>query len=127
MDKRFFLGLVILFALHTLEEILTAFWSTDPSIISLATHLGVQPFAIYSVIQIVAYIFLVVLSLLLHTRYERWTLPLLGFVLISEFSHPIAAIQVGGYVPGLVTGTALAIAGVLFWTGMWDRMSAHGN
>lgn len=104
---------IVLFILHTLEETLTFFWSTDASIQILSDVFSLSPMGIYWSVQILLYGFLFLLLFL--EKPKKFLLFVLGLILLFEFSHTAEFFIAGIYLPGLVSGTILGLLGLAYW------------
>ena len=119
--KRIVVISTVLFALHSAEEALTKFWETDPSFLLTKTF-GLKPEVAYWLAQSLLYIFLFLTYRYLHTPREKATLFVLGVILAFEFWHPLATLQAGTYVSGLVTGMLISVFSVWYWVKLYNYL-----
>lgn len=104
-----------LFAIHTIEEAVTLFWTRDVSVQWLSNILNLSHFVSYWLVQIVLYLFLFALIFLTFKKPANFFYAILGFILLGEFQHVWATISVGQYVSGLYTGILLCLFSIYFW------------
>ncbi len=111
-----FIGIAFfLLIIHTVEEAVFRLWATDPITLLVSNFVNIQPIWVYWIGQIILYIFLLYLLLADNARRLRWTLVLLGIILLLEFVHPFVAFQSQHYEAGLYSGTILGLYGFLYW------------
>ena len=108
----------LLFIAHGIEEMLTGFYEVDAwdralfePLAFLSTH-G----AMFATFQVMLWLMLIVsFVLLLNERMRLYALSLIGIVYLFELHHPIKALLVGGYYPGLITSLLFPIIAYFFW------------
>jgi tryptophan-rich sensory protein len=107
--------IVPLFILHLLEEIKTGFYKTDLSIQILSKYLNTTPEITFFVIQIILFVFLGILLFIIFSKKQIpfFLVLFLDIILLYEFLHTYEAIRIGGYTPGVITGTILGIMGLI--------------
>ena len=107
-----------IFILHGIEEFVTHFYDIDAhdqAIFGLLSSLSNHG-ATFVVFQIMLWLLLIIsLLLLLGSKWQFYTLAIIGVIYIYELHHVYKAIAVGGYYPGLYTALAFPIIGFLFW------------
>jgi hypothetical protein len=112
-----------LFIAHGIEEYLTGFYNLDQWdewIFGLFSFASTHQ-AMFATFQVMFWILLIIaFLLLLDERTRFYTLGLLGVIYIFELHHPVKALLVGGYYPGLVTSLAFPFLAYFFWR-EWQR------
>lgn len=117
LKNIFFVSIPILF-FHGLEEYFTGFYNTDSHARFVFSYLNTLPTqqAVFLLFQVMLWIALVIFAFLISS--EKWRLRLMilpGLIYIYEFHHIWKAFQVGGYYPGIITGSVFPILAFLFW------------
>ena len=112
--RKFIPLAITLFLLHTFEEAAFSFWKTDFTTIQISRILNLSPFTTYWIGQFVLYLFLMLLLLIPYFA-TRWTLGLLGLLLLLEFWHPIIALHSAHYEAGLISGTILGVFSIFYF------------
>lgn len=115
---------VVLFVLHTLEEIAFHFWNSDALTISIASFVGLPPIWIYWIVQFVLYLFLLSLLLIPQVTKSNVALVVLGIILLFEFQHPLVALYSKQYEGGLYSGTLLALFALRYWKKLLKSFSS---
>lgn len=111
--------------LHTVEEAIFRLWLTDPFTLSVSNIVGIQPILTYWIGQIILYVFLSLLLFFTSVRALKWTLILLGIILLLEFIHPIVTLQSGHYEAGLYSGTILFFYGIFYWKYLFKYFNSN--
>jgi hypothetical protein len=109
------LGLAVgLQSLHFAEEAAMGFHQHFPAIFGLP-EMPFGAFAVFNIAWIVAWIFAVagVRSLNTAAFFAAWFLAIGG--LLNLVAHPLLALAVGGYFPGLFTSPLIGGAGIVLW------------
>jgi hypothetical protein len=120
--------------LHFMEEFLAKFYVRKPVEIYGANPFTVEEF----VVSQMSMFFLLIIGAI--GIYKRWKIPMvmvwflvIFFLLVNAIQHPIFALTVGGYFPGLYTSVAGWILGPILFKKLWgvragaDRMESLGR
>ena len=107
-----------LFIIHGLEEWYTRIYETDSHV-----KFFFDPLANMSVAQATFIVFQISLWIILaisffltwNDRWQKRMMVILGFVFIYEIQHPISALMVQGYYPGLYSSLLFPIIGYYYW------------
>lgn len=114
--KRFFLISLLLIYAHGIEEIIGGFQYFDSFMVLGANYFGTAPEIFYWVSHIIFWLSLPILFLLFHKRRVGIILmAIFGVIFIVELHHPIKALFINHYYPGMITALLYPIVGFFFW------------
>jgi uncharacterized membrane protein YdjX (TVP38/TMEM64 family) len=107
--------------LHFMEEFITGFYVRNPVEIYGANSFTADEF----VISQMSVLFLLIIGAI--GIYRGWKIPMvmvwflvIFFLLINAIQHPLFAVVVGGYFPGLVTSVAGWVLGPILFKRLWE-------
>ncbi|MBY0538837.1 HXXEE domain-containing protein [Patescibacteria group bacterium] len=116
---KYIFGLSIpLFIAHGIEEILTGFYNLDQwdEWIFGLLPFSSNPEAAFITSQVMLWLTFIILYFSLASERTRlYLLALVGVIYIFELHHPIKAVLVGGYYPGLITSLLFPVVAFYFW------------
>lgn len=105
---------LVLQSAHFLEEYATRFYERFPSLLGLNPWSGTF-FVAFNASWLIIWV-TAALCLQSESRLTFFPLWFLAIVMIANgVAHPMLAVLVGGYFPGLITAPVLGIAGVVLW------------
>ncbi len=120
-----FLLSILLFYLHGLEEVVTGFYSVDPTFHWLASQFDTIKQAAYYVFHFWWWLLLPIVFLLMKGgKWAYIVLALYGLVLVNESYHFIRTLIVWQYFPGTITALGFPIIAVFYWKELiinWKR------
>src|SRR3989344_1827135 len=118
MDKSvsFLVHFIIpLFIFHLTEEWVTHFYETDTMIVNISRFVNYSPETTFLFIQIFLFLFLaIILATIIQKKISNTLFFILAMISLYELIHLYDFLNNYSYTPGLITGTSLGIAGLVF-------------
>lgn len=102
--KIWYLGFLILFVVHGIEEYVTGFHTIDPTLQALSLRTGLNVLTIFLFIQII-----VLLILLWLIRYQKMLLAFILLLSFLELEHVFRGVIQNKYYPGMLTALGFPI------------------
>ena len=93
----------VLFLAHAVEECLWGFDRTDTIIQWVSNAVSIPTVAVWLVVQVVVFIFLLVIYLFQDNPKTKVLWLVLFIITLVELSHPFSALTHQAYTPGLIT------------------------
>lgn len=109
--RRLSIYLLPLLIFHMLTELFSHFYLLDIFTLYVAEMVGLSPLIVWSIVQIVAILFIFWLLFIKNPRLLKFGYIILGMILIFEISH---FFEYGSVIVKLSAG-ALLLFGVVYW------------